>query len=73
MRLRDPSGPPISLARALDRLSTSDDLPQLGLALGFASHSHFSAAFRQARGRCPAEFQRSQTLLTIAVTEPESF
>jgi AraC-like DNA-binding protein len=27
--------------------------------LGFSSHSHFSAAFRQVYGRTPAEFQRS--------------
>ena len=47
------------LARALDLLGTYDDLATLSLDLGFSSHSHFSAAFRQAYGRSPAEFQRA--------------
>jgi AraC-like DNA-binding protein len=46
------------LARALDRLDSSPDLTELGLDLGFSSHSHFSAAFRQAYGRSPAAFRR---------------
>ena len=49
----------LRLARALDLLGHYDDLTALGLDLGFSSHSHFSAAFRQAYGRTPAEFQRS--------------
>jgi AraC-like DNA-binding protein len=49
----------LRLARALDLLGQYDDLTALGLDLGFSSHSHFSAAFRQAYGRTPAEFQRS--------------
>ncbi|WP_440408639.1 helix-turn-helix transcriptional regulator [Neorhizobium petrolearium] len=48
----------LRLARALDLLGSYDDLTQLGLELGFSSHSHFSSAFRQAYGRTPAEFQR---------------
>ncbi|MGF7052299.1 AraC-like DNA-binding protein [Bosea sp. OAE752] len=52
----------LRLARALDLLGDCDDLTQLGLELGFSSHSHFSAAFRQAYGRTPAEFQRSLNL-----------
>ncbi|WP_038358749.1 AraC family transcriptional regulator [Bosea sp. UNC402CLCol] len=52
----------LRLARALDLLGEYDDLTQLGLELGFSSHSHFSAAFRQAYGRTPAEFQRSLNL-----------
>ena len=52
----------LRLARALDLLGGSDDLTQVGLELGFSSHSHFSAAFRQAYGRTPAEFQRSLNL-----------
>ncbi|AZO76485.1 MULTISPECIES: AraC family transcriptional regulator [unclassified Bosea (in: a-proteobacteria)] len=52
----------LRLARALDLLGDYDDLTQLGLELGFSSHSHFSAAFRQAYGRTPAEFQRSLNL-----------
>lgn len=48
----------LRLARALDLLGSYDDLTELGLDLGFSSHSHFSASFRQAYGRTPAEFQR---------------
>jgi AraC-like DNA-binding protein len=49
----------LRLARALDLLGQYDDLTALGMDLGFSSHSHFSAAFRQVYGRTPAEFQRS--------------
>ncbi|MFT4183330.1 MAG: AraC family transcriptional regulator [Rhizobium sp.] len=48
----------LRLARALDLLGDYDDLTALGLDLGFSSHSHFSAAFKQAYDRTPAEFQR---------------
>jgi AraC family transcriptional regulator len=49
----------LRLARALDLLAQYDDLTTLSLDLGFSSHSHFSAAFRQAYGRSPSEFKRS--------------
>ena len=49
----------LRLARALDLLGRYDNLTTLGMDLGFSSHSHFSASFRQAYGRTPAEFQRS--------------
>ncbi len=49
----------LRLARALDLLPASENLTQLGLELGFSSHSHFSTAFKKAYGRTPAEFQRS--------------
>lgn len=49
----------LRLARALDLLGDYDDLTTLSLDLGFSSHSHFSAAFRQAYGRTPTEFRRS--------------
>jgi AraC-like DNA-binding protein len=52
----------LRLARALDLLGEYDDLTRLGMDLGFSSHSHFSAAFKQAYGRTPAEFQRSVSL-----------
>lgn len=52
----------LRLARALDLLGSYDDLSALGMELGFSSHSHFSAAFRQAYGRTPAQFQRSANL-----------
>ena len=47
----------LRLARALDLLGQYDDLTALSLDLGFSSHSHFSAAFRQAYGRSPSEFR----------------
>ena len=49
----------LRLARALDLLGQYDDLTRLSMDLGFSSHSHFTAAFRQAYGRTPAAFQRS--------------
>jgi AraC-like DNA-binding protein len=49
----------LRLARALDLLAQYDDLTELGLELGFSSHSHFSAAFRQAYGRSPSAFRQS--------------
>ena len=51
----------LRLARALDLLAEYDDLTALSLDLGFSSHSHFSAAFRRAYGRTPAEFRRTIT------------
>jgi AraC-like DNA-binding protein len=50
----------LRLARALDLIARREDLSRLAQDLGFSSHSHFSAAFRQAYGITPAEF-RSQT------------
>lgn len=52
----------LRLARALDLLGDCPDLTMLALDLGFSSHSHFTAAFRQLYGRAPAEFQRSVRL-----------
>jgi AraC-like DNA-binding protein len=52
----------LRLARALDLLGAYESLTMLALDLGFSSHSHFSAAFRQLYGRTPAEFQRSAHL-----------
>jgi AraC family transcriptional regulator len=52
----------LRLARALHLLGKYDDLTSLGLELGFSSHSHFTAAFRQAFGRTPQEFQRAAKL-----------
>lgn len=45
------------LARALDLLHEYEDLSALALDLGFATHSHFTAAFRQVYGRTPAELR----------------
>lgn len=49
----------LRLARALDLLESCDDLTALSIDLGFSSHSHFGAAFREAYGRTPSEFKRS--------------
>ena len=49
----------LRLASALDRIGEIDDLGQLGLELGFSSHSHFSAAFQQTYGRSPSEFREA--------------
>jgi AraC-like DNA-binding protein len=47
----------LRLARALDLLAECDDLTALALELGFSSHSHFSAAFRQLYGQSPSGLQ----------------
>jgi AraC family transcriptional regulator len=49
----------LRLARALDLLGHYDDLTDISQNLGFSSHSHFSAAFREAYGHSPSEFRRS--------------
>ena len=49
----------LRLARALDLLAEYDDLTALALELGFSSHSHFSAAFRQMYGESPSRFRQS--------------
>jgi AraC-like DNA-binding protein len=48
----------LRLARALDLLPHTDDLTALGFDLGFSSHSHFTAAFRETYGRTPSAFRR---------------
>jgi AraC family transcriptional regulator len=48
----------LRLARALDLIPQFDDLSALAVDLGFSSHSHFSAAFRQAYGRSPSAFKQ---------------
>jgi AraC-like DNA-binding protein len=47
----------LRLAKSLDLLAQYEDLSALSHELGFSSHSHFSAAFRQAYGRSPTEFR----------------
>jgi AraC family transcriptional regulator len=49
----------LRLAQALDLIARYDDLSALAADLGFSSHSHFSAAFRQAYGRSPTAFRQS--------------
>lgn len=48
----------LRLARALDLVAERKDLSGLAQDLGFSSHSHFSAAFKQAYGRTPLEFAK---------------
>jgi AraC family transcriptional regulator len=48
----------LRLARALDLVAGYEDLSALAADLGFSSHSHFSAAFRQAYGRSPTAFKQ---------------
>jgi AraC family transcriptional regulator len=47
----------LRLARALDLIGQYKDLSALAVDLGFSSHSHFAAAFRQAYGQSPAAFR----------------
>ncbi|MCQ4164322.1 helix-turn-helix transcriptional regulator [Tahibacter harae] len=47
----------LRLAQGLDRLAQTEDLSALAQELGFSSHSHFTAAFRQAYGRSPSAFR----------------
>jgi AraC-like DNA-binding protein len=47
----------LRLARALDLIAAREDLSGLAQDLGFSSHSHFSAAFRQHYGLTPAAFR----------------
>ena len=49
----------LRLARALDLIARYDDLSALAAELGFSSHSHFAAAFRQAYGESPKAFRQS--------------
>jgi AraC-like DNA-binding protein len=47
----------LRLARALDLLATRRDVSSLAADLGFSSHSHFTAAFRQVYGTSPTTFR----------------
>jgi AraC family transcriptional regulator len=49
----------IRLVRALAVLADCDSVEELAFDLGFHSHSHFSAAFKQAFWQTPSEFKRS--------------
>jgi AraC family transcriptional regulator len=49
----------LRLARALHLLAQYDDLTALSPELGFSSHSHFTAAFREACGCPPSEFRKT--------------
>jgi AraC family transcriptional regulator len=49
----------LRLARSLDLIARYDDLSALAADLGFSSHSHFAAAFRQTYGQSPTAFRQS--------------
>ncbi|MGS1077733.1 helix-turn-helix transcriptional regulator [Pseudoxanthomonas beigongshangi] len=49
----------LRLARALDLVVTREDISALAQDLGFSSHSHFAAAFKQVHGRTPSAFRRA--------------
>jgi AraC-like DNA-binding protein len=49
----------LRLSRALVELPYANDLTTLALDVGFSSHSHFTAAFRQAFGCTPSVFRLS--------------
>ncbi|WP_284619413.1 helix-turn-helix domain-containing protein [Aquabacterium humicola] len=52
----------LRITLALQRLAQgASDLTQLALDLGFASHSHFSAAFRRATGTTPSALRTIST------------
>lgn len=48
----------LRLARALSVIDQYDDLSAMSFDLGFSSHSHFSASFRQAYGRSPSAYRK---------------
>ncbi len=51
----------LRLREALDRLTQGeDDLTRLALALGYASHSHFTDAFRSTFGLSPSAFRNGR-------------
>jgi AraC family transcriptional regulator len=50
----------LRLARALVELPHTTDLIALACALGFSSHSHFSAAFRRAFGCTPSSYRETR-------------
>jgi len=47
----------LRLARALDLITSFDDLSALAAEIGFTSHSHFTSAFRRAYGYSPSAFR----------------
>ena len=49
------------LRRALTRLSEGEEIQEIAVRLGFASHSHFTAHFRRAFGVTPSQFRRHPT------------
>jgi AraC family transcriptional regulator len=65
----------LRLARALHVLADCDDLTTLAIDLGFNSHSHFSAAFKQTFKQTPSAFKKSvnSPVLGPVHSDPEEF
>lgn len=47
----------LRLGRALERLPEHEDITDLAFELGFSSHSHFTATFREKVGITPSQFR----------------
>jgi AraC family transcriptional regulator len=65
----------LRLARALHALADCDDLTTLAIELGFNSHSHFSAAFKQTFRQTPSEFKKSlneRSEASVQVVHPDT-
>ena len=60
----------LRLARALTELPHTNDLTRLALALGFSSHSHFTALFRCAFGITPSAFRERAAARRPPSTQP---
>jgi AraC-like DNA-binding protein len=50
------------LQAALERLDDGESLTEVALDLGYSSHSHFSAAFRELFGVAPSQVRRARPL-----------
>jgi AraC-like DNA-binding protein len=60
----------LRLQRATSLVATSDDLARLALELGFASHSHFSTAFRRWTGYSPTVYRARMREAHVPETPP---
>ena len=59
--------------RAMDLIrGVNPSLTELALELGFASHAHFSTAFKRRTGISPSEFRRSFKTTSIGQLQPET-
>jgi AraC family transcriptional regulator len=51
----------LRLQEALQRVAAGADLGEVGISLGFSSHSHFTAAFRKEFGVTPSQARSALT------------
>jgi AraC family transcriptional regulator len=47
----------LRILSSLEAVSAGEDLTTIALALGFSSHSHFTAAFRRVFGTVPSQLR----------------